>query len=174
VQCSVFIAVSLDGFIARADGSVDWLSLVESPGEDYGYQRFFDSIDTLVVGRSTYELALSFDPWPYQGKRCIVLSHTQPPPRHGEEFFTGDVSALATRLAAEQAQRVYIDGGAVIQQFLRAGLLTDLTLSVIPIILGAGIPLFGPSTATDQKLQLVESRSFPSGLVQTHYRILRP
>jgi len=69
VDCSVFIAVSLDGFIARTDGSVDWLSLVEAPGEDYGYQRFFDSIDTLVIGRSTYQLALGFEPWPYQGKR---------------------------------------------------------------------------------------------------------
>jgi dihydrofolate reductase len=172
MQCSVFIAVSLDGFVARLDGSVDWLSLVESPGEDYGYQRFFDSIDTLVVGRSTYQLALGFEPWPYQGKRCIVLAHTETTSRHGEEFFAGEVSALATRLAAEGAKRVYVDGGAVIQQFLDAGLIHDLTLSVIPVLLGAGIPLFGAKNPRDQKLELLASRSFPSGLVQTHYRVL--
>ncbi|MET0790969.1 MAG: dihydrofolate reductase, partial [Polyangiaceae bacterium] len=73
MQCSVFIATSLDGYIARADGSIDYLSIVERAGEDYGYRAFFDSIDTLIIGRSTYDLALSFDPWPYAGKRCVVL-----------------------------------------------------------------------------------------------------
>jgi len=174
VDCSVFIAVSLDGFIARTDGSVDWLSLVEAPGEDYGYQRFFDSIDTLVIGRSTYQLALGFEPWPYQGKRCVVLTHKQSSARHAEEFFAGDVCALATRLAAEGAQRVYVDGGAVIQQFLAAGLLSELTLSVIPLLLGAGIPLFGSSTARDLKLELLAAQSFPSGLVQLRYRVPPP
>ena len=174
MDCSVFIAVSLDGFIARTDGSVDWLSLVEAPGEDYGYQRFFDSIDTLVIGRSTYQLALGFEPWPYQGKRCVVLTHTQSSARHAEEFFAGDVCALATRLAAEGAQRVYVDGGAVIQQFLAAGLLSELTLSVIPLLLGAGIPLFGSSTARDLKLELLAAQSFPSGLVQLRYRVPPP
>jgi dihydrofolate reductase len=174
MKCSVFIAVSLDGFIARADGSVDWLSLVESPGEDYGYQRFFDSIDTLVVGRSTYQLALGFDPWPYRGRRCVVLSHQWTTPRHGEEFFEGEVSALAAKLIAEGSEHVYVDGGAVIRQFLQAGLISELTLSVIPIFLGAGIPLFAPGNAHDQKLELIESRSFPSGLVQMRYRIPTP
>lgn len=174
MDCSVFIAVSLDGFIARTDGSVDWLSLVEAPDEDYGYQRFFDSIDTLVIGRSTYQLALGFEPWPYQGKRCVVLTHKQSSARHAEEFFAGDVCALATRLAAEGAQRVYVDGGAVIQQFLAAGLLSELTLSVIPLLLGAGIPLFGSSTARDLKLELLAAQSFPSGLVQLRYRVPPP
>jgi len=171
MDCSVFIATSLDGFIARADGSVDWLSLVESPGEDYGYQRFFDSIDTLLIGRRTYDLALGFDPWPYHGKRCIVLSHQQTPARHGEEFFAGEVSELAARLESTGAKRVYVDGGAVIRQFLRAGLISDLTLSVIPLLLGGGITLFGSENPGDLKLELLSSRSFPSGLVQLHYRL---
>lgn len=170
----MFIALSLDGFIARRDGSVDWLGLVEAPGEDYGYQRFFDSIDTLVVGRSTYDLALGFEPWPYRGKRCIVLSHRETPARNGEEFFSGEVTALAARLAAQGAKRVYVDGGAVIRQFLAAGLVSDLTLSVIPILLGDGIPLFGGGgggpTARESRLELIGSQSFPSGLVQVRYR----
>lgn len=169
MECSVFIAVSVDGFIARSDGSLDWLSIVESPGEDYGYQRFFDAIDTLVIGRSTYEVALGFDPWPYRGKRCVVLSHREASARHGEEFFAGEVTALAERLAAEGSKRVYVDGGAVIRQFLSAGLIDDLTLSVIPLLLGAGIPLFGSGSARDQRLELLGSQSFPSGLVQLRY-----
>jgi dihydrofolate reductase len=172
VLCSVFIAVSLDGFIARSDGNVDWLSLVESPGEDYGYQRFFDSIDTLVVGRSTYDLALGFEPWPYHGKRCIVLSHRAAPPRHGEEFFAGEVNELAARLEGEGAKRVYVDGGAVIRQFLAAGLVSELTLSVIPVLLGEGIALFGgDASARDSRLELLGAQSFPSGLVQLRYRV---
>jgi len=171
MQCSVFIAVSLDGFIARADGSVDWLSLVESPGQDYGYQKFFDSIDTLVIGRSTYELALGFDSWPYRGKRCVVLSHTQAPARHGEEFFAGEVSELAARLATDGTRRAYVDGGAVIRQFLNAGLIDDLTLSVIPVLLGSGISLFGSGNSRELKLELLQSQNFPSGLVQMHYRV---
>ncbi len=78
MQCSVYIAVSLDGFIARTDGRIDWLSMVERPGEDYGYQRFHASIDTIIVGRSTYNMALGFEPWPYAGKRCVVMTHAAP------------------------------------------------------------------------------------------------
>jgi dihydrofolate reductase len=174
MKCSVFIAVSLDGYIARTDGSVDWLSLVECPGEDYGYQRFFDSIDTLVVGRSTYQLALSVDPWPYRGRRCVVLAHEWTTPRNGEEFFRGEVSALAAKLIAEGSEHVYVDGGAVIRQFLQAGLISELTLSVIPVLLGAGIPLFASGNAHDHELELVESRSFPSGLVQMRYLVPPP
>jgi len=171
MHCAVFIAVSLDGFIARVDGSVDWLTLVEAPGEDYGYQRFFDATDTLVIGRSTYDLALGFEPWPYRGKRCVVLSHRATPPRYGEEFFDGEVSALAARLESEGAKRVYVDGGAVIRQFLSAGLIGELTLSVIPVLLGEGISLFGSGSGQDLKLELLGSQSFPSGLVQLRYRV---
>ena len=171
-QCSVFIAVSLDGFIARPDGRIDYLSIVEQPGEDYGYKRFHDSIDTLIVGRKTYDLALGFDPWPYTGKRCIVLTHAPPTAgaRHGEELYSGAPRPLLERLATEGSKRCYVDGGAVIQQFLAAGLITDLTVSVLPILLGEGVPLFG-KTGRDIRLELVEHRAFKSGLVQLEYRL---
>jgi len=172
-RCSVFIATSLDGFIARPDGRTDWLSIVERPGEDYGYQRFFDSIDTLVFGRKTYETALGFPQWPYAGKRCVVMTHTKPTPKRGEEIYAGAPGPLVDRLTAEGAKRIYVDGGDVIRQFLAAGLLTDLTLSIVPILLGEGIPLFG-RLEDDARLELVESRSFESGLVQLEYRIPAP
>jgi dihydrofolate reductase len=166
--CSVFIAASLDGFIARADGSLDWLSSVQQPDEDYGYKEFADSIDTLVIGRNTYDLALGFDAWPYAGKRCVVLTHRPCEASHHEEFFAGELRALLARLAREGSRRVYVDGGRVIQRFLAEGLLTDLTLSVIPVLLGQGIPLFGPDGCS-HKPRLLGAQTFVSGLVQLRY-----
>ena len=121
--CSIFIAISLDGFIARQDGAIDWLSLVERPGEDYGFQAFFATVDTLVVGRKTYETALGFDAWPYIGKRCVVLTHGELAGRHGERAHSGELGALVERLHADGARRVYVDGGNVIGQFLSVGLI---------------------------------------------------
>jgi dihydrofolate reductase len=164
MDCCVFIATSLDGFIARPDGNLDWLSSVERPGEDYGYRAFHDSVDTLIVGRKTYDTVLGFDEWPWDGKRVVVLTHRAP-----ETFHDGPPEALVARLAAEGARRAYVDGGAVIQQFLRAGLVAELTISVIPLLLGEGVRLFG-ETGRDVPLALVESHAFASGLVQLRYR----
>jgi dihydrofolate reductase len=169
-RCSVFIATSLDGFIARPNGGIDWLAIVERPGEDYGFKSFFDSIDTLVMGRKTYETALSFDTWPYAGKRCVVLTHATPTSRHGEQFYAGDLAALVDRLGAEGSKRVYVDGGAVIAQFLASKLIDDVTVSLIPILLGDGAPL-APKIGADVRLELVEHRAFESGLVQLTYRV---
>jgi dihydrofolate reductase len=174
-QCSVFIAASLDGYIARADGGLDWLSIVERPGEDYGYRDFLDAVDALVMGRRTYDAVLDFDAWPYPGKRCIVMTHAAPATRHGEEFASGTPAALLARLAAEGVGRVYVDGGAVIRQFLAAGLVDDLTLSVIPVLLGGGIRLFEEEaharTPIERNLRLVSARPFDSGLVQLRYQL---
>ena len=169
-RCSVFIAVSADGHIARADGSIDWLGVVQQEGEDYGYQAFADTCDTIVVGRTTYDTVLGFDAWPYPGKRVVVLTHRPPPPRQDETFFAGPPADLVAALGREGAKRVYVDGGAVIQQFLAAGLIDDLTLSVVPIVLGRGIPLFA-GALPERRLHLEESRSFPSGLVQLRYSL---
>jgi dihydrofolate reductase len=169
----VFIAVSLDGFIARPDGAIDWLSIVEKPGEDYGYKAFHDSVDTLILGRKTYDVVLGFGEWPYAGKRCIVRTHARPEPRHGEEFYSGDLEPLLDQLAARGSRRVYVDGGVVIQQFLAQGLVDDMTISVIPITLGDGVPLFGKS-GKEARWKLIASRAFDSGLVQNEYRRERP
>lgn len=172
MQCSVFIAISVDGLIARPDHGLDWLARVERPGEDYGYAAFAASVDTLVVGRRTYDVVAGFDDWPYAGKRVIVLTRRPLPARHGEEAFAGPVAALVDQLASGGARRVYVDGGQVIQQFLAAGLLDDLTLSVIPVVLGAGIRLFGDA-GPERGLVLDGVQAFPSGLVQLRYRAER-
>jgi len=169
-QCSVYIAASLDGFIARPDGGLDWLSAVERPGEDYGYKAFFDSVDVLVMGRKTYDVALGFNPWPYGKKRCIVVTHAPPAAKLGETFHSGPLSSLMDQLSREGVRRIYVDGGALIRSFLAEGLVDDVTLSVIPVLLGAGLPLFG---GAERRLTLVSSRPFPSGLVQLRYNVER-
>jgi dihydrofolate reductase len=170
-QCSVFVATSLDGFIARSDGRVDWLSIVEQQGEDYGYRRFFDSIDALVMGRKTYETVLGFGgEWPYAGKRCIVLTSSKPPARFNAELCAEAPAPLVDRLTSEGAKRIYVDGGVVIQSFLAAGLVTDMTISIVPVLLGDGVRLFG-NMGADVRLSLVRSRSFSSGLVQLEYGV---
>ena len=167
-RCSVFIATSLDGFIARRDGAIDWLSVVERPGEDYGYARFFAGVDALIVGRRTYDIARGFPSWPYDGKRCVVLTHDPPEGLHGETFHAGPPAPLLARLHGDGVRRAYVDGGAAIRQFLREDLIDDLTLSIVPVLLGDGIRLFDDSVPA-RPLRLVESRGFPSGLVQVTY-----
>ncbi len=169
-RCSAFLAMSLDGFIARKDGSIDWLARVELPDEDYGFQRFFDSVDTLAIGRSTWEVARAFDPWPYQGKRCVVLTHRPLDALHGEESFAGSAWQLVEQFSTMGTHHVYVDGGTVVRQFLAAGLLDALTVSIIPLVLGEGIPLFG-GALHEHGLVLEESRSWPSGLLQVRYRV---
>jgi dihydrofolate reductase len=169
-SCLVYIATSVDGFIARPDGALDWLKRVEVPGEDYGYQRFFDSIDCLVVGRGTYDVVCGFDAWPYGGKRCVVMTRRPVSVKKAnEELYAGEPAALVARLGAEGVKRVYVDGGVVIGQFLAAGLIEELTISQIPVLLGRGLPLF--TAGVEQDLTLLESRSFPSGLVQSRWRV---
>ncbi|MDX2090144.1 MAG: dihydrofolate reductase family protein [Kofleriaceae bacterium] len=170
MQCSVFIATSLDGYIARPDGRLDWLERVERPGEDYGYQRFAATVDVLVTGRGTYDVLRELATWPYTGKRVIVLTHRPTESRHGEEFFSGAVEDLARTLAGQGVRRVYVDGGVAIQQFLAAGLIHDLTISVIPVVLGDGIPLF-KGGLPERGLVLEGTDAYPSGLVQLRYRI---
>jgi dihydrofolate reductase len=172
-QCAVFIATSLDGFIALPDGSIKWLDAVQLDGEDYGFGAFFASVDTLLMGRLTWETALRFDEWPYSGKRVVVLTHRPAEARHGESFRAGEPAAILAALQAEGAQRVYVDGGAVISQFLAEGLVDELTLSVVPMLLGDGIRLFQGGLPR-RALRLTSSHAYPSGLVQLRYAPFGP
>ncbi len=167
VHFAVFIATSLDGYIARAGGGLDWLDPFH--GEEHGYGDFFAGVDALVIGRGTYDTVLAFPEWPYGSKRVIVCTARPASPRHGEEIWSGKPGALAERLGREGVRRVYLDGGALISSFLREGLVDELTINLIPIILGSGIPLF-TSGLPEIPLRLVESKSYPSGLVQMKYR----
>ena len=165
----MFIATSLDGFIARRDGGIDWLSIVETPGEDYGYARFFADVDALCLGRRTYETALGFGSWPYGDKRCVVFTHGARASRHGERFHAGAPGPLLDELHAAGVRRIYVDGGALSRSFLREDLIDDLTLSIVPVLLGDGIPLFDASVP-ERRLHLETSQAFASGLVQITYR----
>ncbi|HMQ51840.1 MAG TPA: dihydrofolate reductase family protein [Anaerolineae bacterium] len=177
MKASVYIATSLDGFIARPDGAIDWLPVGESePGvEDYGYREFMDSVDYLVMGRGTFEVVLSFGgEWPYGEKRLVVLSSrpVEIPDRLAGtvEWLSGSPQAVVDRLAERGAQHLYVDGGKTIQGFLAAGLIQHLTITRIPILIGEGLPLFGP-VPHDIKLNHIETRSFANGLVQSRYEV---
>jgi dihydrofolate reductase len=176
-KVSIYIATSLDGFIARQDGSIDWLNNIPNPsGEDYGYQDFIDSIDVIVMGRNTFEMALTFEAWSYTHKRVVVLStHAiKIPDRLPKNVAVQNVSPLTLieSLSKEGTTHLYVDGGNTIQRFLAAGLIDELTITRIPILLGDGLPLFG-SIEQDIQLQHLETKVFANGLVQSIYRVLK-
>ncbi len=166
MQVSVFVGVSIDGFLAREDGSYDFLKPFES--EEHGYAEFFRSVDTIVIGRATYETVLAFDAWPYGKKRVIVLTHRPIDARHGETTHSGALAPLMKRLQSEGARRVYLDGGITVRQGLDEDLVDDMTISTVPRTIGAGRPLFGGKPCTAAWV-LASFRSYPSGLVQAHY-----
>jgi dihydrofolate reductase len=172
MQCSVFIATSLDGFIAREDGSLDWLP--PGGGEEHGYTEFMAGIDVVVMGRMTYETVLGFDAWPYIGKRVAVLSNRPLAPATQEgavfETMSGAPADVVSRLAGRGLRHAYVDGGITVQRFLAAGLIQRFTITRIPVLLGRGIPLFG-AVPRDIRLDHIATRSYQSGMVQSEYVI---
>jgi len=178
MKASVYIATSLDGFIARANGDIDWLSEGGSDGggEDYGYKAFMETVDVLVMGRKTYEHVLTFAAWPYGSKPVVVLS-SNPVPIPQPIAASVEVMACAPgevvrRLARRGARHLYVDGGKTIQRFLEAGCLHQLIITRIPLLLGNGIPLFGPLTH-DIRLWHINTRQFANGFVQSTYEVTR-
>lgn len=169
-KVSIYIAASIDGYIARKDGSLDWLDRVGGFDEDYGFQELIDSIDAVLLGRKTYEVAASVPDWPYKGKRIVVLSKSLKTVREEAELFQGDLIQLVSRLHSDGIKHIWIDGGMTISQFLELQMVDSLTLSLIPVILGSGIPLFSP-IGKEHACRLISSRSYPSGLVQLKYEI---
>jgi dihydrofolate reductase len=177
MEATVFIGTSLDGFIAREDGGIDWLSsgAADDGGADYGYREFFYSVDVLVMGRNTYELVRTFGEWPYGTKPVVVLTSRSleiPESLRGSvEAMSGSPQEVVDRLAERGAERLYVDGGKTIQGFLAEGLIQRLVISRLPVLIGRGIPLFGPVPA-DVHLRHVETRTYPGGLVQSEYEVI--
>lgn len=179
IRVSVYVGASLDGFIARRDGSIDWLNEAQAlvpDGEDLGFGAFMDTVDTLIMGRKTFEQVLSFGVWPYGQTPVVVLSHNpiQLPPDlvATVSHASGSPGALLDRLSAQGVQHVYVDGGSTIQGFLAESLIDQITITTIPVILGDGIPLFGP-LESDIKLTHVKTVAYDFGFVQTTYVIDR-
>jgi dihydrofolate reductase len=172
MRCSVFCGISLDGFIARKDHSIDWLEKIPFPkGEDGGYKKFIKTVDVLIMGRKTYEKVLTFGFWPYK-KPIIVLSKKRIKfPKHITKVSHSSQSpqALLRRLSKEGYKHAYVDGGITIQRFMRQGLIDEMTLTVLPVLLGEGIPLFG-ALSKDQWLSLKTVRKIGKGFVQFKYK----
>lgn len=171
-RASVFVGVSVDGFIARPGGELDFLPA--DGGEPHGFDEFMASVDAIVMGRKTYETVLGFGAWPYGDKRVFVLS-TRPlapaPPGAIVERMSGDPAGVAAQLEACGVREAYVDGGETIQRFLRAGLVRRIILTRVPVLIGAGIPLFG-ALGRDIVLEHVSTRPFASGLVQSEYVVV--
>ena len=174
MTATVFVGTSVDGFIARPDGTFDFLD--EGGGEPHGYEEFFATVDALVIGRHTFETVLAFPEWPYGDKRVVVLS-SRPLDLSGVrgkvEQMSGSPAEIVTRLAAQGAHHLYVDGGITVQRFLREGLVDRLVISRVPVLIGEGIPLFG-SLPRDIRLRHVATRHYPGGLVQSEYEVVRP
>jgi len=174
MPCSVFVGVSVDGFLARPDGSVDFLHAGE--GVPHGFEEFYASVDAVVIGRRTWEWVLAYGQWMYGKMRVVVLSSRPldlsryPEARIGQ--MSGEPAEIIARLAATGAHHLYIDGGVTIQRFLRAGCIDRLIVTRVPVLIGQGIPLFG-ALAGDIPLRHVATRTYESGLVQSEYEIPR-
>jgi dihydrofolate reductase len=177
MRATVYIATSVDGFIAREDGGIDWLPEGggEEGDEDYGYQEFVDSVDAIVMGRSTYELASSFGSWPYGEKPVVVLSSRRvvipEAIARTVEAMSAAPREVVRRLAERGFGHLYVDGGRTIQGFLGEGLIDRLILTKVPVLIGSGIPLFG-ALPHDVGLRHLETLQFDNGLVQSKYEVL--
>jgi len=183
---SVFLGMSVDGFIARPDGTLSFLDGGAEPsdegdaptpddgeGGDFGFAEFVSSIDAVLMGRSTYEFIQPFADWPYQGKPVHVLSTTLQPGADNRITVHGSFDDAVAALSGAGYRRVYVDGGRTVHAFLRAGMITDLTLSRVPVLIGTGLTPFG-ELAADIRLEHVRTQSFRGGMVQSSYRVVRP
>jgi dihydrofolate reductase len=171
VTASVFIGTSLDGFIARPNGDLDFLP--PGGGEPHGYDEFMATVDALVIGRKTFETVLAFDKWPYGKKPVFALStHPLAPAPVGAvlERKSGAPAEIVSQLAARGLRHIYVDGGITIQRFLEVGLIQRLIITRVPVLIGSGIPLFG-AVPRDIVLKHIATRQYASGLVQSEYLV---
>ncbi len=179
MEISVYIATSLDGFIARENGALDWLPGSDGAGndpEDYGYKAFMDSVDAIVMGRRTYEMVQAFGKWPYGDMPVVILSSTlgslDPALPASVSLRNTTPAELCRELESTGITHLYVDGGLTIRKFLDAGLVSRMVITRVPILLGSGIPLFGP-LQRDIPLEHVKTLAFHNGFVQSHYRLPR-
>ena len=172
-KLSLFIATSLDGYIAKPNDDLSFLKLVEKEGEDYGYAKFTETIDTLIIGRKTYDYVVKaigsshYD----TGEKDVYIITRSPRPAVGRTvFYTGELGDLVRQLKSEEGKNIYCDGGAeVIHELLQQGLIDEMIISIVPVLLGDGTRLFKDGRP-EMSLELVRAETFDTGLTQVHYR----
>ena len=166
----VYIAASVDGFIAGPDGDLSFLSSVEKEGEDYGYSAFVETVDTVIVGKNTYDKVLSMGyAFPHANKESYIITRTERAAEGTTVFYSGDTAELVRKLKTKEGQNIFVDGGAyVVNQLLQQQLIDEIYLSIIPVMLGSGIALFKQGNPI-QQLSLQSVKHFDTGLVQLHY-----
>lgn len=169
----LYIAMSLDGYIADQHEDLGFLSMVEQPGEDYGYAAFTQTVDAIILGRKTYEKVLSMGfEYPHTDKAVYIITRTERPPVGNFQFYNGSLEALVTSLKSKPGKNIYCDGGAeIVNELARLQLIDTYIISIIPVLLGGGIRLF-KADRPEQKLQLISSKAFEKGLIQLHYEVL--
>ncbi len=167
----LYIAASLDGFIARKDGSVDWLSPYEKVEEDYGYNDFYEKIGTVIMGNNTYKQVLSFGEFPYRGKDCYVFTRNKDKRKdENVTFVSKNAKDFISQLNLKDNKNIWLIGGAsIVDEFLKSDLIDEFIITIIPILLGDGIPLF-KGKSNEKKLKLIDVKTFDPGLVQLHYK----
>ncbi|HEY8804280.1 MAG TPA: dihydrofolate reductase family protein [Clostridium sp.] len=169
----LYIAMSLDGYIATENNELDWLSIVENPNEDYGYEKFVQGVDTVIMGRKTYDKALSYGvDFPHKGRKCYVISRVRTGFDENVEYYSGNFKNLIEDLNNREGSNIYIDGGAeIVNELLKIDMIDEFIISIIPILLGSGIRLFKDGMPK-QLLNLKSTKKFTSGLVQLWYEKL--
>ncbi|QQS35839.1 MAG: dihydrofolate reductase [Ignavibacteriales bacterium] len=167
----VYIAISLDGYIAKENDDISFLSIVDKPGEDYGYSEFIKDVDTVIIGRKTYDKVLTFGiEFPHKDKRCYVITRTPREPADKLIFYTHSLRDLVLKLKQEEGKNIFVDGGSeIINTLLKQNLVDEFIISVIPVLLGGGIKLFRDGRP-GMNLKLIGSKEFDTGLIQLHYR----
>jgi len=166
----IYIATSLDGYIATRDDGLDFLSLVEEIGQDYGYMDFIETVDAVIVGRKTYDKVISMVyAFPHADKEAYVITRTARPDIGSIKFYTGSLKELVSNLKSKPGKNIFVDGGAeIINEMLKENLIDEFYISIIPILLGEGISLF-KNGRPELKLKLVSATPYAKGLVQLHY-----
>ena len=166
----LYIACSLDGYIAKPGNDLSFLDRVQKEGEDYGYNDFISTVDTVIIGRKTYDWVMAHvDTFPYADKETYIITKKERSPYGKISFYTGDLKALVSELKTKTGQHIFCDGGAeVVSELLNHKLFDELIISVIPVLVGDGIRLFKDGRP-EQGLNLLSAKSFDTGLVQLHY-----
>lgn len=167
----LYIATSLDGYIAKPNDDLSFLSIVEKDGEDYGYADFIKTVDTIILGRKTHDWIMAHVPeYAHPEKNVFVITRTAKPDNGNTRFYTGDLREFVLHLKGEEGRNIFIDGGAeIVHELLKENLIDEFIISVIPILVGNGTKLFKDGRP-EQNLELISVKQFEKGLAQLHYR----